>query len=140
MAPAGARSKTLPRRLAAEIGILSLFIEHEIFFPSRWLGPVAGLLQCGRGNGEDLSIMADVQHKSVHDVADYISTLSAQLAHMAAAVQCTALANFLELARLEAEQLCGRGASAPQESAQESGQESDQKPTGDKPVRVRYRN
>ncbi len=80
--------------------------------------------------------MADVQNKSVQDVADYISALSAQLAHMAAAVQCTALANFLELARLEAEQLCGRGGDVPEEPAQEAADE----PSGEKPVRARYRN
>ncbi len=80
--------------------------------------------------------MAGVQDKSVHDVADYISSLSAQLAHMAAAVQCTALANFLELARLEADQLCGRGADMPEEPAQDATDE----PPSEKPVRVRYRN
>jgi hypothetical protein len=41
-------------------------------------------------------------------VAEYISDLTAELALMAAWAEHTDLARILEMARLEAEQLCGR--------------------------------
>jgi hypothetical protein len=51
--------------------------------------------------------------KSNHEVADYISTVTAQLAQMAASENYTTLARLLEMAWLEAEQLCGRDSVAP---------------------------
>jgi hypothetical protein len=57
--------------------------------------------------------MADQSGKPNHDVADYISTVTAQLAHMAASENFTLLAHLLEMAWLEAEQLCGRDSIAP---------------------------
>jgi hypothetical protein len=58
-------------------------------------------------------IMADQSDKSDHEIADYISTMTAQLARMAAAENFTLLAQLLEMAWLEAEQLCGRGSITP---------------------------
>jgi hypothetical protein len=57
--------------------------------------------------------MTDQSGKSNHEVADYISTMTAQLARMAAAENFTLLAQLLEMAWLEAEQLCGRGSITP---------------------------
>jgi hypothetical protein len=57
--------------------------------------------------------MTDQSGKSDHDVADYISTMTAQLAQMAAAENYTTLAHVLEMAWLEAERLCGRDSVAP---------------------------
>jgi hypothetical protein len=57
--------------------------------------------------------MADQSGKANHDVADYISTVAAQLAQMAASENYTTLAHLLEMAWLEAEQLCGRDSVAP---------------------------
>ena len=54
--------------------------------------------------------MFDRRDKAVHDVADYISSLTTELARMATSVHCTALSQFLEMARIEAEHLCGRDA------------------------------
>jgi len=51
--------------------------------------------------------------KSNHEVGDYISTMTAQLAQMAASEHFTLLARLLEMAWLEAEQLCGRDSIAP---------------------------
>jgi hypothetical protein len=52
--------------------------------------------------------MADQSGNPNHDVADYISTMTAQLAQMAAAENFVLLTHLLEMAWLEAEQLCGR--------------------------------
>ena len=57
--------------------------------------------------------MTDQSGKSEHEVADYISTMTAQLAQMAAAENFILLAHLLEMAWLEAEQLCGRQSIAP---------------------------
>jgi hypothetical protein len=57
--------------------------------------------------------MNDQSGKSNHDVADYISTMTAQMAQMAAAENFILLAQLLEMAWLEAEQLCGRDSVAP---------------------------
>jgi hypothetical protein len=57
--------------------------------------------------------MTDQSGKSNHEVADYISTLTAQLAQLAAAQNFILLAHLLEMAWLEAEQLCGRDSVAP---------------------------
>ena len=53
-------------------------------------------------------IMNDQSGSSKHEVADYISTVAAQLALMAASQNYTTLTHLLEMAWLEAEQLCGR--------------------------------
>ncbi|MGD0149972.1 MAG: hypothetical protein ABSB77_15440 [Xanthobacteraceae bacterium] len=58
-------------------------------------------------------IMTDQSGKSDHEIADYISTMTAQLAQMAAAENFILLAQLLEMAWLEAEQLCGRGSITP---------------------------
>jgi hypothetical protein len=57
--------------------------------------------------------MTDQSGKSNHEVADYISTMTAQLAQMAAAQNFILLAHLLEMAWLEAEHLCGRDSVAP---------------------------
>jgi hypothetical protein len=57
--------------------------------------------------------MTDQSGKSHHEVADYIATVTAQLAQMAAAEHYTTLAQLLEMAWLEAEQLCGRDSITP---------------------------
>ena len=57
--------------------------------------------------------MTDQRDKSDHEIADYISTMTAQLARMAAAENFTLLAQLLEMAWLEAEQLCGSGSITP---------------------------
>jgi hypothetical protein len=57
--------------------------------------------------------MTDQSSKSDDDVADYISTMTAQMAQMAASKHYTTLAHLLEMAWLEAEQLCGRDSVAP---------------------------
>jgi hypothetical protein len=57
--------------------------------------------------------MTDQNSKSNHEVADYISTMTAQMAQMAASENYTTLAHVLEMAWLEAEQLCGRDSVAP---------------------------
>ena len=57
--------------------------------------------------------MIDQSGKSNHEVADYISTMTAQLAQMAASRNYTTLAHLLEMAWLEAERLCGRDSVAP---------------------------
>ena len=51
--------------------------------------------------------MVDQNHKNNHAVAEYISDLTAELARLAAAAHHTELVYALEIARLEAEQLCG---------------------------------
>jgi hypothetical protein len=51
--------------------------------------------------------------KSNPEVADYISTMTAQLAQMAAAENFVLLTHLLEMAWLEAEQLCGRDSITP---------------------------
>ena len=53
--------------------------------------------------------MTDQSGKSNHEVADYISTMTAQMAQMAAANSSILLTHLLEMAWLEAEHLCGRG-------------------------------
>ena len=58
-------------------------------------------------------IMADQSGQSNHEVADYISTMTAQLAQMAATENFILLTHLLEMAWLEAEQLCGRDSIAP---------------------------
>jgi len=57
--------------------------------------------------------MTDQSGKSNHEVADYISTMTAHLAQMAAAKNFILLTHLLEMAWLEAEQLCGRDSIAP---------------------------
>ncbi|HMG81103.1 MAG TPA: hypothetical protein VK591_20645 [Xanthobacteraceae bacterium] len=57
--------------------------------------------------------MNDQSGKSNHDVADYISAMTAQMAQMAASEHFTTLVHLLEMAWLEAEQLCGRDSVAP---------------------------
>ena len=57
--------------------------------------------------------MNDQSGKSDHDVADYISAMTAQMAQMAAAENFTTLAHLLEMAWLEAEQLCDRDSITP---------------------------
>jgi len=57
--------------------------------------------------------MTDQSGKSDHAIADYICTMTAQLAQMAAAENFILLAQLLEMAWLEAEQLCGRGSATP---------------------------
>jgi hypothetical protein len=57
--------------------------------------------------------MNDQSGKSDREVADYISAMTAQMAQMAAAEHYTTLAHLLEMAWLEAEQLCGRDSVAP---------------------------
>ena len=57
--------------------------------------------------------MNDQSGRSDHEVTDYISTMTAQLAQMAASEHFTTLAHLLEMAWLEAEQLCGRDSVAP---------------------------
>jgi hypothetical protein len=57
--------------------------------------------------------MTDQNSQSHHEAADYISTMTAQLAQLAAAENFILLAHLLEMAWLEAEQLCGRDSIAP---------------------------
>ena len=57
--------------------------------------------------------MTDQSDKADHEVAEYISTMTAQLAQMAAAKNFILLTHLLEMAWLEAEQLCGRDSIAP---------------------------
>jgi hypothetical protein len=57
--------------------------------------------------------MNDQSGKSDREVADYISTMTAHLAQMAAAENFILLTHLLEMAWLEAEQLCGRDSIAP---------------------------
>ena len=57
--------------------------------------------------------MTDQSGKSNHEVADYISTVTAHLAQMAAAQNFILLTHLLEMAWLEAERLCGRDSIAP---------------------------
>ena len=57
--------------------------------------------------------MTDQSGKSNHEVADYISTMTAHLAQMAAAQNFILLTHLLEMAWLEAEHLCGRDSIAP---------------------------
>jgi hypothetical protein len=57
--------------------------------------------------------MADQSGKPNHEIADYISTMTAQLAQMAASENFILLTNLLEMAWLEAERLCGRDSITP---------------------------
>ena len=57
--------------------------------------------------------MTDQGGKSNHEIADYISTMTAHLAQMAAAQNFILLTHLLEMAWLEAEHLCGRDSIAP---------------------------
>jgi hypothetical protein len=57
--------------------------------------------------------MTDQGGKSDLEVADYICTMTAQLAQMAASENFTMLAHLLEMAWLEAEQLCDRDSVTP---------------------------
>ena len=57
--------------------------------------------------------MTDPSGKPYHDAADYISTMTAHLAQMAAAQNFILLTHLLEMAWLEAERLCGRDSVAP---------------------------
>jgi hypothetical protein len=57
--------------------------------------------------------MTDKSGKPHHEVADYISTMTAHLAQIAAAQNFILLTHLLEMAWLEAEQLCGRDSIAP---------------------------
>jgi hypothetical protein len=58
-------------------------------------------------------IMTDQSGKSNQEVANYISTMTAQLAQLVAAQKFILLAHLLEMAWLEAERLCGRDSIAP---------------------------
>jgi hypothetical protein len=58
-------------------------------------------------------IMTDQSDKSKQEVADYISTMTAQMAQMAASENFILLAHLLEMGWLEAEQLCGRDSIVP---------------------------
>jgi len=58
-------------------------------------------------------IMTGQSSKSDDEVADYISAMTAQMAQMAASKHYTTLTHLLEMAWLEAEQLCGRDSVAP---------------------------
>jgi hypothetical protein len=51
--------------------------------------------------------MVERNHNKNHAVAEYISELTAELAKLASSGRYTALAYALEIARLEAEQICG---------------------------------
>jgi hypothetical protein len=88
-------------------------MHYEILFASQ----TPGLAPClGRNAFAVLlgrKIMTDRSGSSRHDVADYISTTTAQLAQMAASEHFTTLAHLLEMTWLEAEQLCGRNSFAP---------------------------
>jgi hypothetical protein len=88
-------------------------MDHEILFASH----APGLAPClSRGACTVLlggKIMTDQSGKPNHEVANYISTVTAQLAQMAASQNYTTLARLLEMAWLEAEQLCGRDSVAP---------------------------
>jgi hypothetical protein len=57
--------------------------------------------------------MTDQSGKSNHEIADYIAAMTAHLAQMAAAENFILLAHLLEMAWLEAEQLCRRDPIAP---------------------------
>ena len=57
--------------------------------------------------------MTDQSGKSNHEVADYISAMTAQMAQMAAAENLILLAHLLEMTWLEAERLCGRDSITP---------------------------
>ncbi len=57
--------------------------------------------------------MADQSGKPNHEIADYISTMTSQLAQMAASENFILLTNLLEMAWLEAERLCGRDSITP---------------------------
>ena len=57
--------------------------------------------------------MTDQSGKPNHEVADYISTMTAQMAQMAAAENFILLTHLLEMAWLEAERLCGRNSITP---------------------------
>jgi hypothetical protein len=59
------------------------------------------------------TIVIDQNRASIHDVAAYISTVTAQLAQMAASEHYTTLAHVLQMAWLESEQLCGRDSITP---------------------------
>jgi hypothetical protein len=62
-------------------------------------------------------IMTDQSGQPSHEVADYISAMTAQLAQLAASEHYTMLAHLLEMAWLEAEQLCGRDSVTPRHPA-----------------------
>ncbi len=51
--------------------------------------------------------MVERNHNSNNAVAEYISEMAAQLAKLAASARHTELVYALEIARLEAEQICG---------------------------------
>jgi hypothetical protein len=57
--------------------------------------------------------MRGAKLRNSHDAADYIATIAAQLAEMAAAQGWGTLAKILEIARLEAEQLREHSCEAP---------------------------
>jgi hypothetical protein len=50
-------------------------------------------------------------------VAEYVTEMTAELAVLAAWAECTDLARILEMARLEAERLCGRSPNAGEPAA-----------------------
>jgi hypothetical protein len=47
-------------------------------------------------------------NKSKQDIVEYIATLTSELSRMASAARCPALANLLNAAQVEAEQLSNR--------------------------------
>ena len=57
--------------------------------------------------------MTDQSDSPHHEAADYISTMTAQMAQMAAAENFILLTHLLEMAWLEAERICGRDSIAP---------------------------
>ena len=85
-------------------------MNHEILFASHAPGLAPYLWRDGLIGDR---FMTDQSDKADHEVADYISTMTAQLAQMAAAENFVLLTHLLEMAWLEAEQLCGRDSVAP---------------------------
>jgi hypothetical protein len=88
-------------------------MNHEILFASHAPGLAPCLWRDAFTALTGGKFMTDQSGKSNHDVADYISTMTAQLAQMAALEHYTTLTHLLEMAWLEAEQLCGRDSVAP---------------------------
>jgi hypothetical protein len=85
-------------------------MHREILFASHAPGLAPYLWRDGLIGGK---FMTDQSDKVDHEVADYISTMTAQLAQMAAAENFVLLTHLLEMAWLEAEQLCGRDSITP---------------------------
>jgi hypothetical protein len=89
-------------------------MEHQFFFASHTRARAASSARITSGFAEN-GIMADKDlvdqlHDSNLAVVDYISQVTAQLAQIAAAQHYTTLAQVLEMAWLESEQLRSREA------------------------------